>query len=361
MKVVKDIEVRRQIDGALPTSHYNCIHINAGRFSSTLASETESRMIEVSQLTKRFGRVTALDGISFSAPKGEILGFLGPNGAGKTTTMRILTGYMPPTSGSARVAGFDVLEHSLDVRREIGYLPESVPLYRDMTVRGYLDFIAKLRGVEHRSKRVDEVLAQVGMSERARSLIRSLSKGMRQRVGLAQAIIHNPKVLILDEPTIGLDPHQVQDMRTLIRELGRTWTVMLSTHILSEAEQLCDRIIIIDRGRIVAEDTPTVLRERLQQGGRLFLRVGGKLSPSQIAKRLRAVPGVSAVEHSRDGFTITAANAQDIRAALAAAVTQMPDLELLELRPWAVTLEDIFLELTTRLDTPFSSGKKPHA
>lgn len=303
-------------------------------------------MIEVQNLTKRYGRFTALDSISFSASEGEILGFLGPNGAGKTTTMRILTGYMPPTDGTAHIAGFDVFDDSLELRRHVGYLPETVPLYRDMTVRGYLDFVAKLRHVNQRRQRITEVLERVGMANRASSMIRNLSKGMRQRVGLAQALIHDPKVLILDEPTIGLDPHQVQDVRALIRELGQNHTVMLSTHILSEAEQVCDRVVIIDRGQIVAEDTPKHLQDRLHLGGRLFLRIGRHAS--DIQKVLASVPGVAEVEPYGDGYIISAKRRADVRPALSAAVIGH-GMDLLELRPLAVTLEEIFLELTTRL------------
>jgi ABC-2 type transport system ATP-binding protein len=305
-------------------------------------------MIEVKNLTKRYGRLVALDNISLTAQEGEIVGFLGPNGAGKTTAMRILTGYMPPSEGIVRVAGFDVVEDSLEMRRHVGYLPETVPLYRDMTVQGYLKFVAQLRGVKKPRRRTAEVLELVGMQERARSLIRNLSKGMRQRVGLAQAMIHDPEVLILDEPTIGLDPHQVQDVRALIRELGHTRTVMLSTHILSEAEQLCNRVIIIDRGRIVAEDTPDRLQDRLHQGGRLLVRIGGRTSGSEAQRVLQAVPGVARVESQREGYIVSAKPDVDVRPALSAAVVGH-GLELLELRPWAVTLEEIFLELTVRL------------
>jgi ABC-2 type transport system ATP-binding protein len=305
-------------------------------------------MIEVKQLTKRYGHFTALDGISFSAGEGEILGFLGPNGAGKTTTLRILTGFMPPTAGTVRVAGFDVVENSMAVRQQVGYLPETVPLYRDMTVFGYLDFLARLRRIDHRRQRIQDVLERVGMAERARSLVRNLSKGMRQRVGLAQAILHDPKVLILDEPTIGLDPHQVQDVRALIRELGQTRTVMFSTHILSEAEQICDRIVIIDRGQIVAEGSPQHLQDRLHHGGRLYVRVGRR-SPSEDVRRLiQAVPDVEHVSLHTEGYIISARRNTDVRPALAAAIIGH-GLELLELRPWAMTLEEIFLELTTRL------------
>ncbi len=317
-------------------------------------------MIEVINLTKRYGRLVALDSISFQARESEIIGFLGPNGAGKTTTMRILTGYMPPSDGSARVAGFDVVEESLDMRRHVGYMPETVRLYRDMTVRGYLKFMAQLRGVPHPRTRIDDVLEQVGMVDRARSLIRNLSKGMQQRVGLAQAIVHNPEVLILDEPTIGLDPHQVQDLRALIRDLGRTHTVMLSTHILSEAEQICDRVIIIDRGRIVAENTPDELRDSLNRGGRLFVRVGERAVPADVLRILNAVPGVDSVQPHQDGYLVSGKRSIDVRPALAAAIVGH-GLELLELRPWAITLEEIFLELTTRLDRPTRRKGGGHA
>jgi ABC-2 type transport system ATP-binding protein len=313
-------------------------------------------MIEVENMTKRYGRFTALDAISFEARDGEILGFLGPNGAGKTTTMRILTGYMPPTTGTARVAGFDVFEESLEMRRHVGYLPETVRLYPDMTVQGYLRFVAQLRNVPDVNSRVGDVLELVGMRDRARSLVRNLSKGMRQRVGLAQAIVHDPKVLILDEPTIGLDPHQVQDLRVLIHELGQTRTVMLSTHILSEAEQICDRIAIIDRGRIVAEDTPAKLHERLHWGGRLFVRVGRGAEPGQVSQVIMAVKGVESVETYRDGYIVSVTSSTDVRPVLSAAIVGH-SLELLELRPLASTLEEIFLELTTRLDQPAQRGE----
>jgi len=318
-------------------------------------------MIEAANLTKRYGHLVALDSISFKAQNGEIVGFLGPNGAGKTTTMRILTGYMPPTSGTARVAGHDVLEDSMAVRHHVGYLPETVSLYRDMTVRGYLTFMAQLRHVQKPSRRVDEVLERVGMHERARSLIRNLSKGMRQRVGLAQAIVHDPEVLILDEPTLGLDPHQVQDLRQLIRELGRTRTVMLSTHILGEAEQICDRVIIIDRGRIVAENTPRELRDSLFQAGRLYVRLRTHARHQEVIAFLKAIPGVVHVAHEQEGYLLSASGEQDVRAEVARAIVQA-EYELLELRPWASTLEEIFLELTSRLDAGSPShGATRHA
>lgn len=317
-------------------------------------------MIEVKNLTKRYGRFVALDSINFTAQGSEILGFLGPNGAGKTTTMRILTGYMPPSEGIAKIAGFDVLENSLEVRQHVGYLPETVPLYRDMSVHGYLRFIAKLRGLHKSHARIDQVLEQVGMQDRARSLIRNLSKGMRQRVGLAQAILHDPEVLILDEPTIGLDPHQVQDLRELIRELGQSHTVMLSTHILSEAEQICDRVVIIDRGQIVAEDTPEHLRDRLHQGGRLYVRVGERAKPGDVIRVLESVSGIDGVEAYRQGYLVHVKSRSEVRPALAAAIVGH-SLELIELRPWANTLEEIFLELTTQLGHPTGQRRSHNA
>lgn len=302
-------------------------------------------MITVESLTKRYGRFTALRGITFQAESGEILGFLGPNGAGKTTTMRILTGYMPPTSGKASVAGYDVFTDSLEVRKRVGYLPETVPLYPDMTVHGYVKYVAELRGVPQAASRAEDVLRAVGMESRRESLIRSISKGMRQRVGLAQALVHDPQVLILDEPTIGLDPRQTLEVRDLVRSLGKNHTIMFSTHILSEAEQVCDRVVIIDRGAIVAMDKPEALREQLQQGARLFVRLGKAESAEAAHRMLRNITGVADVTPFNDGFSVEARRGVDIRARLASAITAA-GLELLELRPLAMSLEDIFLELT---------------
>lgn len=299
-------------------------------------------MIEVNGLVKRFGDFTALHGISFHAREGEILGFLGPNGAGKTTTMRILTGYMPPTGGTASIAGLDVFENSLQVRQQIGYLPEIIKLYPDMTVRGYVEFIAELRQLPDRKKRTMEALEMVGMASRARSLIRTISKGMRQRVGLAQALVHNPAVLILDEPTIGLDPTQVIELREIIRSLGAQHTIMFSTHILSEAEQICDRVVIINQGEIVAEGAPQELRDKLQDNTRVFIRVQGRRDEKFI-KALEKIKGVRAVAAYQDGFIIDGKDRSEIRPAIAATIINN-GMELLEMRPLAVTLEDIFME-----------------
>ncbi len=311
-------------------------------------------MIEVEHLTKRYGAFTALSDVTFSAEQGEILGFLGPNGAGKTTTMRILTGYMPPSEGTARVAGFDVFTDSFEVRRRVGYLPETVPLYPDMTVRAYVRYVADLRSVAHAASRVDDVLEIVGMYDRRESLVRSISKGMRQRVGLAQALVHDPSVLILDEPTIGLDPHQTLEVRELVRKLGQSHTVLFSTHILSEAEQVCDRVIIIDKGKLIAIDSPQTLRDRLQRGGRLFVRIGGA-APNEILHTLSRVTAVASAAPLNDGYVVSSSASADVRARLAETVVAA-GWELLELRPLAMSLEEIFLELTARLGSTDSES-----
>lgn len=317
-------------------------------------------MIEVEGLTKRYGDFIALAGITFRAEPGEILGFLGPNGAGKTTTMRILTGYMPPSAGRASVCGFDVMQDSLEVRRRVGYLPETVPLYPDMTVAGYVLYIARLRGVDDPAARTEDVLKTVGMWDRRNSLIRSISKGMRQRTGLAQALVHAPEVLILDEPTIGLDPRQTLEVREMVGSLRQQHTIMFSTHILSEAEQVCDRVIIIDKGQIVAMDTPQALRDRLQKGARLFVRIEGSPTSNQSRKTLEGVPSVAKATPYAEGWSVETHPNTDsvtVRGAIAAAVVGA-GWKLLELRPLAMSLEDIFLELTTRQGSREGKGGK---
>ena len=307
-------------------------------------------MIEVENLTKRYGSVTAVDSISFSAGHGQVTGFLGPNGAGKTSTMRILTGFMPPTSGKALVAGYDVFEQSMEVRKRVGYLPENVPLYRDMTARGYLMYIAEIRGLSKTGARADDALKQVGLSSRADSRIRNLSKGMKQRVGLAQALIHDPEVLILDEPTIGLDPFQVLELRDLVRDLGKNRTLLFSTHILSEAEQVCDNVVIINRGQIVAQGSPSSLRSELERGGRILLRVDAPAADVQPV--LQALPSVGEIEAAMDGLLITPRSAgTDPRPEIARAIVEH-NWNLIELRALAINLEDIFLELTRIQDEP---------
>jgi ABC-2 type transport system ATP-binding protein len=307
-------------------------------------------MIQVEGLTKDYGARRAINNLTFNAEKGEILGFLGPNGAGKTTTMRILSGYMPPTIGAAKVAGFDVVDESIEVRRRVGYLPETVPLYPDLTVFEYLKYMADLRHLEEAEDRVDEVLEIVHMEERADSYISNLSKGMRQRVGLGQALLHEPEVLILDEPTIGLDPAQIRDVRNLIQEIGKERTVLLSTHILSEAQQVCDRVLIINKGRIVAEDTPQRLQGRLTGAQRVVLKIGG--DADGVEKLLDQIPGITRVNKEVEGeFEVETAPGQDARPEVARAVVT-GGYDLLEMRPVGLSLEDIFLELTREEPTP---------
>ncbi len=302
-------------------------------------------MIEVENLTKSYGEVVAVKGISFTARPGQVTGFLGPNGAGKTTTMRMLTGFMPPTSGKASVAGYDVFNQSLEVRKRVGYLPENVPLYRDMSALGYLTYIGEIRGVRNVKARAMDVLERVGLGSRANSHIRALSKGMRQRVGLAQALLHNPPVLILDEPTIGLDPIQVLELRQLVAELGRDHTVLFSTHILGEAEQVCDSVVIINQGSIVAQGSPTELRSTLlERGGRVLVRVD--VTPELALPIIRDLSSVAHAEIAFDGIIATPKSVEfDPRPQIARALIEH-DMNLMELRPLAVNLEEIFLELT---------------
>jgi ABC-2 type transport system ATP-binding protein len=306
-------------------------------------------MIEVEHLTKTYGEKIALQDVSFTAEKGEILGLLGPNGAGKSTTMRILTGFLPPTGGTARIAGYDVVEDSLEVRRRIGYLPENVPLYTDMTVRAYLDFVARAKQVAQRRESVEWAMEAARVDHVAGNIIGRLSKGYRQRVGLAQALLGDPEVLILDEPTVGLDPNQIIETRQLIKALGGDRTIILSTHILPEVSMVCGRVVIINRGTVVAVDTPEALTRRLSGSDRVALTVRGPAR--EIERRLQQVPGVAgmAVAPGSDGIVrldVDAAEGSDIREQLAAAVVQQ-GWGLQELRSHSLSLEDIFLQLTT--------------
>jgi ABC-2 type transport system ATP-binding protein len=302
------------------------------------------RMIRTTNLTKDYGARRAIDNLTFEAKQGEVVGFLGPNGAGKTTTMRILAGYMPPTFGSAQIAGFDVVEESIEVRRRVGYLPETVPLYSDMTVFDYLKFMADLRHLPNGDEMVDNALEMVQMEQRAEGYISNLSKGMRQRVGLAQALLHKPEVLILDEPTIGLDPAQVVEVRGIIREIGKERTVLLSTHILSEAQQLCDRVLIINKGRIVAEDTPENLQARLVGAERSILRIKG--DAEELMPLISKINGVQDAKIRPDGAVeFQFAPGVDVRPEVAKTVINS-GFDLLELSPVGLSLEEIFLELT---------------
>ncbi len=312
-------------------------------------------MITVKGLTKRYARTTAVDNISFEVQKGQIVGFLGPNGAGKTTTMRILTCFLPPTSGTANVAGFDVLEHPLEVKKRIGYLPETPPVYPEMETGEYLDFVGSLKGLRgaELKSRVDYVCERCSVADVKYKLIGKLSKGYRQRVGLAQAIIHNPDVLILDEPTAGLDPKQINETRELIRGLAGDHTIILSTHILPEVEQTCEQVVIIAKGKLVATDSVHNLQNRARGGESVLVEVGGRdgaLESTVIQRKLEQVAGVSRVifkqtHDNRSLFEVESLKERVIRGDLARAVVES-GWDLNELRPAAMSLEEIFLQLT---------------
>jgi len=297
-------------------------------------------MIEVKNLVKRYGGFIAVNHISFDAHPGEIVGLLGPNGAGKTTTMRILTGYMPPTSGEVKVAGFDVLNDSMAARQRVGYLPERVPLYPDMSVEAYVLYWARLRRTPNARQRTQQVLEQFNLLDRRKKLVRSLSKGLRQRLGLAQAIVHDPPVLILDEPTIGIDPKQVVEVREVIRNLKTQRTILFSSHILSEVEQLCDRVVILDKGRVVGAGTREILSQQLQAEVKFYVAVNADVD--HVHQLLLELPGVINVSSEGPGFVITAAD-ETIRQHIMSAIT-INQLDLLELRPIDTRLEDIFMQ-----------------
>ena len=310
-------------------------------------------MIEVEQLTKRYGSVKAIDNVSFRVEKGEILGFLGPNGAGKTTTMRILTCFLPATEGTARVAGFDVFNQPMEVKRRIGYLPENPPLYSEMTVDSYLDFVARIKGVGSgdRKKRIGEVKEKVSIQEYSGTLIKNLSKGYKQRVGLAQALVHDPEVLILDEPTVGLDPNQIIEVRELIKSLSGSHTIILSTHILPEVSMTCQRVVIIANGKIAAVDTPENLTRQLQGSDRIYVEAAG---PEQsITAKIKEIDGVLRVEsHKLDGnnafsYSVETELKRDVRGLLARKIVEN-GFDLLEMRTMSMSLEEVFLQLTTK-------------
>jgi ABC-2 type transport system ATP-binding protein len=323
-------------------------------------------MIKVENLTKRYARNVAVDHISFEVAKGQIVGFLGPNGAGKTTTMRVLTCFLPPTAGSANVAGFDVLEQPLEVKKRVGYLPETPPLYPEMEVVEYLTFVGRLKGIAKAdlARRVDEVSERCAIPDVKTKLISKLSKGYRQRVGLAQAIIHNPDVLILDEPTAGLDPKQIIETRGLIRSLAGEHTIILSTHILPEVEQICEQVIIISKGKLVATDTVHNLTNRLRGSEAVAVELEprqGSLDANDVRQRLEQVKGVSRVLLKEDKgqrmlFEVESLQGRSVRSELARAVVEA-NWNLTELRPVAVSLEEIFLQLTGA-ETPEPVGAK---
>jgi len=311
-------------------------------------------VIEVQHLTKRYGRVTAIDDVTFHVERGEILGFLGPNGAGKTTTMRVITGYMPPTEGKVIVAGFDVFDQPIEAKRRTGYLPEVPPLYPDMTVREYLTFVARIKGVPsaERKARIDQVMKRTWIADMASRHCGKLSKGYRQRVGLAQAVLHNPDVLVLDEPTAGLDPKQIIETRELIKELAGDHTIILSTHILPEVAQICQRVVIISKGRVVAVDTPENLTHRLGGAETMYVLLE---APVDATAALQAVPGVTRVtvadrhDHAV-GYEVESVRDADIRREIARTVVGQ-QWGLLEMRPLRMSLEEIFLQVTTEEPT----------
>jgi ABC-2 type transport system ATP-binding protein len=316
-------------------------------------------MIEVEHLSKIYGSTPAITDVTFNVEEGEILGFLGPNGAGKTTTMRILSGYLPATNGTAKIAGFDVHENSLAVRQKIGYLPENPPLYPEMTIEGFLFFVARIKGVPagDRAEKVKIALEKCNLSDRRHTIIRKLSKGYKQRVGIAQAIVHDPPAIILDEPTVGLDPRQIIDVRNLIKSLAGSHTIILSTHILPEVSMTCNRVAIINKGKVVATNTPETLMSQLTSGSGYELEIGGE---ANLAKQiLQQLADVSLVE----SMPTVAANGIPLpqnRACLRvltqagsepgsniAAILLQADFQLYEMRRVSATLEDVFLQLTT--------------
>jgi len=306
-------------------------------------------MIKVENLTKRYAGQTAIQDLNFEVGKGEIMGFLGPNGAGKSTTMRILSSFMPPTSGRASIAGFDIFEQSLQARAHLGYMPENVPLYNDMRVTEYLDYRAALKGVPHRrvAERVGDVKELCGLKEVEKKIIGNLSKGYRQRVGLADALVHEPDLLILDEPTSGLDPNQIRQVRDLIKNLGKQHTILLSTHILPEVEMTCSRVIIINRGRIEACDTPENLLGRIRTAGGVY--VEAKVGNDDGAEELRKIAGVRDVTASVDGdwqvFALRVEANTDVREEVYR-LASARHWTLRELSQRKATLEDVFVEIT---------------
>ena len=307
-------------------------------------------MIEVDNLTKLYGDFIAIEGLTFNVSRGEVVGFLGPNGSGKTTTMRILTGFIPPSHGTVKIAGYNILSESLKARGYIGYLPETVPLYTDMTVEDYLEYMGTLKGMDKTKvhKRINQVIEQVRLQEYQHTLIGKLSKGYRQRTGLAQAILHEPEVLILDEPTIGIDPIQVVETRDLIKELGRDHTILLSSHILSEVSILCQKVMIINQGALLAEDTPNNLSQRLQATDRVEVEIRG--DNATVITALRAIADVVDVKSQGQAdlhtYTVESRQNIDVREPIVHTVVEH-GWGLLRLNPTAMSLEEIFLQLTT--------------
>lgn len=311
-------------------------------------------MIEVENLTKEYGSHRGIDGLTFSAEKGEVMGFLGPNGAGKTTTMRILTCFFPATSGKAVVAGYDCFEDSFEVRKRIGYLPENVPLYKDMIVKEYLSFVAGIKGVEARevTKKVVQTMGDCGLETVSGRLIGELSKGFRQRVGLAQALVNDPEILILDEPTNGLDPKQIKEIRKLITDLASQRTVILSSHILPEVSMVCKKVVIINEGKLVAMDTPENLTSHLKESSRMFIQVSG--NPQEVVNALGKITGVKQVEidptaavNGSSGFIVTLAKGANVKQSIPPVIISN-NWDLIEMRSMDANLEDVFIQLVTK-------------
>ena len=321
-------------------------------------------MIEVKNLTKNYGSFAALKGISFHIEKGEVIGFLGPNGAGKTTTMRILTCFMPPTSGRAIVAGYDVFSDSLAVRKRVGYLPENVPLYHEMTTHGYLKYVAKIKGTPQKelTNRIDYVMNACGLLDRQHQIIGQLSKGYRQRVGLAQSLIHNPDVIILDEPTSGLDPRQVIEIRELVKELGKDRTIILCTHILAEVSLTCERVIIINEGEIAGDillsngsvssiERASGTQASLNNSNTLDLEIHG--NPQEIESALAEIPGVDVIDIRDSIYRVSYPIDVDLRSNISSTIIAR-GWKLLEMRSIEMTIEEVFLRLTSRHNQPLA-------
>ena len=303
-------------------------------------------MIEVTNLKKQYGAHVAVDGVSFSAKQGEILGLLGPNGAGKTTTMRVLTGFMPPTSGTASIAGYDVMKDSMEVRRRVGYLPEKVPVYPDMTLFNYVAFVAKLHNVKNHKQKVEEVLDRFGLLDRRNKLVRSLSKGLKQRLGLAQALVHNPPVIVLDEPTIGIDPKQVIEVRDIVKSLGSNHTILFSSHILTEVEQVCDRVVIINKGKVVAQGTASELSQQFKPQRQLYIELDGG-NQEAYKRLLQDLDMVETIEPMGRGFVLYVPSDDTLQKPITRIIADS-DFTLIEMRQLDVSLEDVFLDIISK-------------
>jgi len=312
-------------------------------------------MIELLNVSKRFGGKTVVDDVTFTVNKGEIIGFLGPNGAGKTTTMRMITGFFPPSTGTVKVAGYDITKEPIKVKEQIGYMPENVPLYKELSVADYLKFIADIKGVAKSGKKgaIERVMEETGLADVKNSIIGKLSKGYKQRVGLAQAILNDPKVLILDEPTSGLDPKQIKEIRTLIKKMSGDRTIILSTHILPEVSVTCDKVIVINEGRIIAQDNVADLEKTFNKGARIHLEV--EAPKGEFIKEMLAIKGVSSAEEKDEiepgiyTYTIDTQEGADLRREIVQRIARNK-WALLELKRQQLTLEDVFLKLVTRED-----------